>query len=94
MSWSRLLVADADVVGLGFLHAQNQHIRCAVNLLGLADLVANLLVGLIQHNADTGGLQQRPRRSVVNVFSLTGSTLTCVGASRVGERARFNSSIR
>ena len=54
---SPFAVADADVVGLDLLRAQNQHIRHAVNLLGLADLVADLLVGLIQHNADTGGLQ-------------------------------------
>ena len=46
------MLLDFDLLG-----AEDQHIGHAVNLLGLADLVADLLVGLIQHNADTGGLQ-------------------------------------
>ena len=44
-----LAVTHADVVGLDFLRAQNQHVGHTFNLLGLTNLVANLLVGFIQH---------------------------------------------
>ena len=43
-----LAVADGDVAGLGLLRAQHQHIGHAVDLLGLADLVADLLVVAVQ----------------------------------------------
>src|SRR5699024_8043652 len=52
-----LAVTDRDVAGLSFLGAQDQHIGHAVHLLGLADLVADLLVVAVQSNADAGGNQ-------------------------------------
>ena len=54
---SPLAVTHADVVGLDFLRAQHQHVGHTVDLLGLTDLVADLLVGFIQNDADAGGLQ-------------------------------------
>ena len=39
-----LAITDGDVAGLGFLGAQDQHIRHAVHLLCGAELVADLLV--------------------------------------------------
>ena len=48
-----LAVADRDVAGLGLLGAQHQHIGHAVHLLGLADLVADLLVVAVQDD-ETG----------------------------------------
>ena len=49
-----LAVTDGDVAGLGFLGTQNQHIGHAVHLLCGADLVADLLVVVVQSHADTG----------------------------------------
>ena len=49
-----LAVTDREVAGLGFLSAQHQHIGHAVHLLGSADLVADLLVVVVQSHTDTG----------------------------------------
>ena len=52
-----LAAAHAHGAGFGLLGTQHQHIGGPVHLLGFADLVADLFIGLVQHGAHAGFLQ-------------------------------------
>ena len=48
-------VADGDVAVLGLFLADDQHVGHAIDAAGLADLVADLLVAIIDLGAHAGG---------------------------------------
>ena len=77
-------VADGDIAGLDLLLAQDEHVRHAVDGTGLADLVADLLVAVIAHGADAGGLELGGHLVGVGTALLGDGTLTWTGASHVG----------
>ena len=50
-------VAHGDVAGLDLLLADDEHVRRAVDVARLADLVADLLVALVEDRADASRLK-------------------------------------
>ncbi len=82
-------VADGDVACLGLLLAKNQHVGDAIDGAGLANLVADLLVTLVDLHAHAG-VAQLLRNLVRVVAGLLGDGehLDLAGREPRGELAR------